>query len=487
MTLTYITQVFLFQGVFFLLYLVSFRKLTFFQWNRWYLTLSVVISLVLPIAGKIKLSSFLTEEQIQNLPEAPLLEATPTLPAPTTTPDVSSASESVMPDLFTLYLIGVMITGGLFLYKLTRVWLLYRASQKQKMKGYTLVELPNRYQAFSIFNMVFMGTESDDKERALMLEHELVHVRQRHSVDLLFFELLKVVFWFDPLVYLFQKHLRRVHEYIADRESLRSVNKVTYLESLMKSLLSVEQIPAVNNFYTRSLIKKRILMMDKKMTNNRRKLSYMTALPMVLLMLTFVVLQAQEPKGMPDTDRFKEISIKVMEQTKRDPGFNNGGVLKVELLKDGKIRFGDNVDMFSNETIGAVSKYLSMYKKNFIPVEGAIMVRVTGGMISHSNSEVDGWQIDRLSKVKDMEEAEEEFLERDMRFFKNAYFEACASEENPVVCNKQFINAHFKEHFDIEIAKKRGLVGKMRLVVAFEVDKSGNITELRVRASVTCH
>src|SRR5699024_940473 len=112
-----------------------------------------------------------------------------------------------------------------------------RTSARILKKGdYNLAMLPNTDTAFSFGNTVYLGQELEDKAKEVILKHEKVHVAQKHSLDLILFQLLRIVFWWNPILYLFQNRLQAVHEYIADAEVLQTITKKEYYQSLLSQV-----------------------------------------------------------------------------------------------------------------------------------------------------------------------------------------------------------------------------------------------------------
>ena len=81
------------------------------------------------------------------------------------------------------------------------------------------------------------------------LSHELVHIREKHSLDLLYFELLRILCWFNPLVYIYQKRISEVHEYIADAIIVKGKNKSDYYEKLLAEVFQTQQFSFTNQFF----------------------------------------------------------------------------------------------------------------------------------------------------------------------------------------------------------------------------------------------
>lgn len=96
-----------------------------------------------------------------------------------------------------------------------------------------------------------------------VIEHEKVHQKQWHSLDLLFLELMKIVFWFNPLLYFYQKRLVETHEFEADRQTYPKFQN-SYYQTLINQVLDTESYLTVNYWFRPKLIKLRLQMLEKK-------------------------------------------------------------------------------------------------------------------------------------------------------------------------------------------------------------------------------
>jgi outer membrane biosynthesis protein TonB len=140
---------------------------------------------------------------------------------------------------------------------------------------------------------VFIGERLSKDEQEAILKHEMVHVAQKHSLDLLYFELLRIVFWFNPLVYMYQNRIRSLHEFIADKEALKTQEKQAYYQSLLAQVFETQNVSFVNTFFKKSLIKKRIVMLQKNRSEKINLLKYLFLVPMVIGMLIYTSAEAQ--------------------------------------------------------------------------------------------------------------------------------------------------------------------------------------------------
>ncbi len=287
---SYILQVIVFQLVFLLVYEFLLKKETFFSYNRVYLLLTPVLALVLP---------FLKIELLQNsIPSQVLVELPEVLVTTGKAPEISENAASL--DLWSLiYAGGAMISLILLLNKFRLLWLLSKKGERKRKNGIDIVKVPGSTVAFSFNQTVFIGEHLERHEREQIVSHEMVHVRERHSFDLLFFEVLKVFLWFNPLIYIFQTRISALHEFQADARVVKTGEKQRYFQQLLNSAFESRDISFVNQFYTESLIKKRIIMLQRTKSKSVSKIKYLLVIPLMLLMLLYVsgtAAQAQEPK-----------------------------------------------------------------------------------------------------------------------------------------------------------------------------------------------
>ncbi|MCK4562784.1 MAG: hypothetical protein KAT78_07750, partial [Flavobacteriaceae bacterium] len=187
--INYIVQVLLFQTVFLAVYDFVLKKETFFQWNRAYLIITSVLAYLLPLIKLQTLSQNLPQEYIVLLPEVML--------SPTTYIEKQiDWSVILFMGLRWVFLVGITFASILFIYKLVRIFNLINKNSLTKTTNFSLVLMEGNSTAFSFFNYIFLGKTTKQKEE--IIKHELIHVKQKHSIDLLFFELQKIVFWFNP-------------------------------------------------------------------------------------------------------------------------------------------------------------------------------------------------------------------------------------------------------------------------------------------------
>ncbi len=256
------------------------KKETFLQVNRWLLWLNVAATLLLPI---VPLPDF------EWLPDAPaqavarVLPATPpsvaTVPlsvsVPSTAPTSSTGpvSRSTRETDYTLWdwlTFGyALVVGGLLIKLLIQIGVLWKlkiqSSTRATEYDVILVENPKISSPFSFFSWIFFNPELyTEDEWNQIFTHECVHAHQRHSIDMLTAELLKIVFWFNPFAWWHQKLVQETLEFITDRAVLDSgIEKKSYQYHLLRNTLGNET-PSITNHFNQSMLKKRIQMMNKR-------------------------------------------------------------------------------------------------------------------------------------------------------------------------------------------------------------------------------
>lgn len=320
--IAYFFQTIAFQLFFLMIYDIFLKKETFFNWNRVYLLLTSISSLVLPFIKIDRFSEVIPQEYVVNLPQVVIGKLS------LQNSETAGLKESLIEqssilswDLF-LYL-GMMVASIVLLYKMTKLVLLIQKNPKRWKQNLLIVKLLNSTSAFSFFHYIFLGEHIEAQERLAILRHEQVHVEQKHTLDLLFFEVLKIVFWFNPLVYMYQKRMTELHEFIADARAVKFQNKHDYYENLLSQVFETQNLSFINPFFKRSLIKKRITMLSKHPSKQKQLLKYTLLVPMVLGMLIYTSTSAQQTQSieLEDKELYHALTeeLKEMEQQEATP------------------------------------------------------------------------------------------------------------------------------------------------------------------------
>jgi len=196
----------------------------------------------------------------------------------------SGWSFSVSEILFIIYISGVFYFFARFVYLVIRLYLLAKRNGVIRQDGFRMVEIEEVISPFSFFRLLFIHNGSfNDVELVHVLEHEKVHIRQKHTTDHLIAHGLAVFQWFNPFAWQMRKALKTTHEYIADRQVIgKGIEKIDYQSLLLKQVIGYHSAELVNNFNLKP-IKKRIAMMNKTKSGLPAKLKATLVAPFAII------------------------------------------------------------------------------------------------------------------------------------------------------------------------------------------------------------
>lgn len=272
----YILQANIYLVIFYGFYKLFLANETYFTMNRLYLVMAGILSLTIP---------FLRIEWFTKQPAAqPIYTGVDQLQDFVTQVTINPE----VPERFSLgnllvliYLAGVMIFTLLFIYKLAAVYRLL----KQNTTG----------NAFSFFSK--KRIDPNLPQLNTINRHEEIHIAQLHSLDILFFELLNIFTWFNPIIYGYKYTIKNIHEYLADEEAAKfQGDKEQYALLLLSKAFGIAPNSLTNTFFNKSLIKKRIFMLHKKRSTRTAILKYGLFLPLfaITLVLSSATIRSNE-------------------------------------------------------------------------------------------------------------------------------------------------------------------------------------------------
>lgn len=252
------------------------KKETFFRINRAFLLLGFLMALILP--------SVVITNYIELPATKQLLSASQTSLGAVTNP--ANGGIDLIQLLQFVFIIGIAILACRFLIQLLSVRKLVRSSRLIRIQGLTLVEIPAEIAPFSFFKYIFYNPDQfGDEELQAILEHEKIHCRQWHSLDILFAQLILILLWLNPVSWLYFNNIKQNLEFLADSEATERVaSRKTYEYTMLKVSGNLEVIPITNNFYN-SIIKKRIVMLHQSKSNKWNALKILIIMPVLALFL----------------------------------------------------------------------------------------------------------------------------------------------------------------------------------------------------------
>ncbi len=257
-----------------LVYLLFLRNERFFLLNRIYLIIGIIASVVLPLVT------------VRYVVEVSAVEAAAEAGPVTAILNDGGAWQSILAvALFALWLAGAGTM--LFRYVLQVLPVLRAAGEADRVSGYPvkLLRLPEFSSSFSLFSYVIVNPSVTETEAREILNHEMVHIRQRHWFDLVLSSILCAVQWFNPAAWIYSRFIRQNHEYLADEEALQRSSDPAVYRAVLINQIAGSPVIDLGNFFSYSLNKKRFQMMKNTISSPWRKLRLLLILPVAALVL----------------------------------------------------------------------------------------------------------------------------------------------------------------------------------------------------------
>lgn len=312
-------------AIFYLAYYFLLRKETFFTANRFFLLAGLGTAVMLPLFYITKIVWVNPTPLTFPISELPLQQA-----APEETFEINWYLTAIV-----IYLVGsalFFIKFGMDYWSLNRV--LYK-TKAQQQADFKLIDVKEKIAPFSYFNtIVFNSSLYSPSELQSILEHEKVHSEQHHTIDVLIIRFFSIVFWFNPFIWLYQRAILQNLEFIADSEATKRLNdKKAYQMALVK-ITTHENCVALTNHFYQSLIKKRIVMLNKNQSKKWNSWKYVLILPaLIAFVLIFQIKVLAQEKTVTHTTTSKtttEDIILVIDKNTTDAKLKQ----EAQLLKD---------------------------------------------------------------------------------------------------------------------------------------------------------
>ncbi|MEZ4854720.1 M56 family metallopeptidase [Flavobacterium sp.] len=253
-----------------------------YVFNRFYLLTALVISFCIPF---INYTTTVIQEVV-----IPTNQIETTIPVPENSNNaIFSQETNPLPWFLILYCI---VTCVLFIRLIINIWKFKQIISKNEMlhfKQYNVVIVNDAIVPHSFLNYIFISKNnfSKDIDKNEIVLHEIAHVKQKHSFDVIFIEVLRVVFWFQPLLYFYKKAIQLNHEFIADNAVLNKGISINNYQQLLLQSQTYQPINLASNFNF-LITKKRFLMMTKKTSTLKMILKTTGILPVASLLIYFL-------------------------------------------------------------------------------------------------------------------------------------------------------------------------------------------------------
>ena len=305
--LLYLLKVSVVTMLLYLCYILFFSKDTFYFRNRIFLIGLLLLSIIIPLLNVFNL--FATESSIENT------SSIKSIILSGTTLEAIVSNKITSFDLNSILIWIYFLVTGLFLLRIissvAQTLMMIRKGTIQNTKFPKVVLSEMEHPPYSFFPYVVIPKKTYESSDYLeILEHETAHIKQGHTFDLFFSELLIAFLWFNPFMWLIKRSIVLNHEYLADNFSLKSsCNVKEYQYKLLNIPTSLMNVPLAHNFS--SLIKNRIVMINKKPTRNYATLKSLIILPVVAIL--FVMFSFKPENTLTNTGNQKPLFSKTSE------------------------------------------------------------------------------------------------------------------------------------------------------------------------------
>ena len=289
-TLYYLLQVLVCSAVLMVYYLLVLRNKKFHQYNRFYLLGVAFVSWMVPLI------KIIWEQERSGVRQVDLLTVVAAnnseMEAMVTSQQQSLDWVSLLPNLYMavcIFLLSAMLVS------LYRIYKIYTTHECSNLQQFYLVMTREKGTPFSFFSYIFWNAEIDIQTPAgkQILQHELTHVKQYHSIDKIGVQLILIVGWFNPFFWLLKKELDMIHEFIADKKSVEHGDAASLAQMLLTTAYPGQQFPLTNPFFF-SPIKRRLKMLTNTKNPTFNYLRRLIVLPLLAVVVLLFAFRAKE-------------------------------------------------------------------------------------------------------------------------------------------------------------------------------------------------
>ncbi|MCY1722262.1 M56 family metallopeptidase [Prolixibacteraceae bacterium Z1-6] len=268
-----------------LIYILFLRKETFFRLNRIFLLISVLFSMLLPfLKFRIYHPKSILLEEVTVTPYRNLVEAVTIYGQDLSGAVIQTISSSRI--IIFIYLGGLLCFLARLVLRLIQISILIYGNPVRQIGGVKFVHVNKKFSPFSFLGYIFLNPEKRrEPGYEKIVAHEMEHIKQGHSIDVLILEIMTIIQWFNPFMWILKRVIRENHEFLADRAVLNSGISTAQYKQLLLSQAVGFQFEMANNFNT-SMVKNRIKMISQirssKFANLKFVLGILTAAALVV-------------------------------------------------------------------------------------------------------------------------------------------------------------------------------------------------------------
>jgi len=336
-----ITKVFISSGILFGYYWLFLRNKRFHRYNRFYLIGIVLVSTIIPfinipIPGSSMQEAHPTVLQVINAISVNDWEISTAINDTTTVTATSSDLINWQLIAVLTYIIVIALLLVLFVRSLLYIRSIRHRYPSEKISEFSIYDTNEPGTPFSFFRSIFWNQQIqfNSKEGQQIFRHELYHVQQRHSADLILMEIVCAIAWFNPIFYLIRKELKAIHEFLADQYAISDNDRYAYAETLLHESIRLRKIQLVVHPFFHTQIKRRIAMITQLTNKKYGYGSRVMTLPLLILLFCVITVKAQQLSNeFPEVENNGSISENpsIVENEFLDNSipFQNGDTVKI--------------------------------------------------------------------------------------------------------------------------------------------------------------
>ena len=290
----YLLKVIICSGILCGYYFVALRNKAFHRWNRFYLLATIVISLLVPV---MKIDFFtnsgdngtvVTMLQTISYGDEVVVEYSKHNGFQLNSENAAEA----------FYLLISIIFLSIFLISLYKIKRLKKKFPETKIGNISFVNTDAKGTPFSFFRSIFWNNAIDlhSTPGQQIFNHEIAHIKEKHSYDKVFMNVVLILFWINPFFWLIRKELCMIHEFIADKEALEDSDIGAFSAMILQTVYPGQKFSLTNNFFY-SPIKRRLLMLTKNKNPKVNYISRLLVLPLAAIVFFAFTLKIKNNTG----------------------------------------------------------------------------------------------------------------------------------------------------------------------------------------------
>lgn len=308
-TIIYFSNSTVLFAILYMFYCLVLKQLTFHSLNRYYLIVSAMLAFLLPM---IQLSS------------AEFISTTTLLPEITLGKIAGDGSIILFDEFYWIkffYFLGLILASALSVSRIFWLGKVLLKSKQSERRGIRILQ-GDFTNSFSFFGTIYLAENLTEEERTYIVQHESVHIQQYHTIDLILFEILSVVFWFNPLYRLAKRHLMATHEFIADEKAVGN-DPQRYKQILVARAFRVPQ-SVFNSFSQTNFLKRRLIMLAEKKSTVVKKWRYVLIIPMAVCALSVQSFGFNFEKSTKETLDSEKSPVKLGDEVAKQAEYKGG-------------------------------------------------------------------------------------------------------------------------------------------------------------------